>query len=261
MPQNRFGVLGHDLRARHDAVDGHGADHQGHDGVRRDAERQERDEGGLRAGVVGALRPRHALDRALAEAARILRELLLDRVGREGPEHRAVAGQDAQDAADGRAAQDRPGRSLQVLQARQQPADRLPDDVAHLGVVEVAQDLGDAEEAHGQRRRSRCRRTGTAPRRSCAPGRSRGRCRPSRAGCRAGSWRWPCRIEPRASTTAKTRPITISEKYSAGPKISASLVSGAPSAAMNTVATQPAKKEPIAAMPSATPARPCRAIW
>ena len=38
------------------------------------------------------------------------------------------------------------------------------------------------------------------------------------------------RMDPRASTTANTRPITISEKYSAGPKISASLVSGAPRA-------------------------------
>ena len=65
------------------------------------------------------------------------------------------------------------------------------------------------------------------------------------------------RIEPRASTTAKHRPITISEKYSAGPNSSASLVSGAPSAAMTSVATQPAKKEPSAAVPSATPARPC----
>ena len=69
------------------------------------------------------------------------------------------------------------------------------------------------------------------------------------------------RIEPRASTTAKTRPMTMSEKYSVGPKISASLVSGAPSAAMTRVATVPAKNEPMAAMPSATPARPWRAIW
>ena len=69
------------------------------------------------------------------------------------------------------------------------------------------------------------------------------------------------RIEPRASTTAKHRPITISEKYSAGPNSSASLVSGAPSAAMKTVATQPAKNEPSAAVPSAMPARPCLAIW
>ena len=38
-------------------------------------------------------------------------------------------------------------------------------------------------------------------------------------------------------------------------------VSGAASAAMTSVATQPAMNEPMAAMPSATPARPCLAIW
>ena len=67
--------------------------------------------------------------------------------------------------------------------------------------------------------------------------------------------------EPRASTTAKAKPSTISEKYSAGPKSSASLVSGTPSAATTTVETVPATNETIAAMPSATPARPWRAIW
>ena len=67
--------------------------------------------------------------------------------------------------------------------------------------------------------------------------------------------------EPFASTTAKIRPSTISEKYSAGPNSSAMLVSGAAAAAMITVATQPAKNEPIAAMASAGPARPCIAIW
>ena len=67
--------------------------------------------------------------------------------------------------------------------------------------------------------------------------------------------------EPLASTTAKIRPSTISEKYSAGPNASASLVSGAPSTAISTVATQPAKNEPIAAIASAGPARPCLAIW
>ena len=67
--------------------------------------------------------------------------------------------------------------------------------------------------------------------------------------------------EPLASTTANTRPSTISEKYSAGPNISATAVSGAPSAATSTVATEPAKNEPIAAIASAGPARPCFAIW
>ena len=67
--------------------------------------------------------------------------------------------------------------------------------------------------------------------------------------------------EPLASTTAKIRPSTISEKYSAGPNASASLVKGAPSTAISTVATQPAKNDPIAAIASAGPARPCLAIW
>src|SRR3954453_9902561 len=69
------------------------------------------------------------------------------------------------------------------------------------------------------------------------------------------------RIEPLASTTAKHKPSTISEKYSAGPNFSASAVSGTPSAATSTVEKQPAMNEPIAAIASAGPARPCLAIW
>ena len=37
--------------------------------------------------------------------------------------------------------------------------------------------------------------------------------------------------------------------------------SGGPNAAIRNVATVPAKNEPIAAVASAAPARPCRAIW
>ena len=66
--------------------------------------------------------------------------------------------------------------------------------------------------------------------------------------------------EPFASTTAKTRPSTISEKYSAGPNRSAAAVKGFPSAATRTVEKQPAMTEPIAAIASAGPARPWRAI-
>ena len=68
-------------------------------------------------------------------------------------------------------------------------------------------------------------------------------------------------IEPCASTVAVTRPRTISEKYSGELKRSAKIASGSPKAAMNTVPKQPATNEPIAAMPSAAPARPCFAIW
>ncbi len=63
----QFGLLGHHLRTGHDAVDGHRADHQRHHRVRRNAERQQRNERGLRGGVVGAFRRRDAFDRAPAE--------------------------------------------------------------------------------------------------------------------------------------------------------------------------------------------------
>ena len=66
--------------------------------------------------------------------------------------------------------------------------------------------------------------------------------------------------EPRASTMASPRPNTIKPKYSAGPNSSASLVSGAPIAAMTSVATVPAKNEAMAAIPNAIPAWPLRAM-
>ncbi len=66
--------------------------------------------------------------------------------------------------------------------------------------------------------------------------------------------------EPRASTIASPSPNTMRPKYSAGPNSKASLVSGAPMAAMTRVATEPAKKEASAAVPSATPAWPFFAV-
>ena len=67
--------------------------------------------------------------------------------------------------------------------------------------------------------------------------------------------------DPDASTTAPIKPKTMSEKYSAGPNLNATSASGAANAAKIKVATQPAKKEPIPAVKSATPPRPRRAIW
>ena len=64
-----------------------------------------------------------------------------------------------------------------------------------------------------------------------------------------------------AITTAPISPSTISEKYSAGPNRVAIAASGAASSAQIKVATVPAMKEPIAAIASAGPARPWRAIW
>ena len=68
-------------------------------------------------------------------------------------------------------------------------------------------------------------------------------------------------IEPWASATDETRPTTISEKYSAAPNLSAIAVSGGANRATRKVETVPAKNEPIAAVASAAPARPLRAIW
>ncbi|MNS70789.1 hypothetical protein D3C72_1041370 [compost metagenome] len=67
--------------------------------------------------------------------------------------------------------------------------------------------------------------------------------------------------EPDASTTAPIKPSAISEKYSAGPNANATSARGGANAAISTVATLPAKNDPMAARDSAAPALPLRAIW
>ena len=67
--------------------------------------------------------------------------------------------------------------------------------------------------------------------------------------------------EPEASTTAPIRPSVMRAKYSAGPNMKATSVSGAAKAARMRVPTQPAKNEPSPAAASAGPALPWRAIW
>jgi hypothetical protein len=67
-------------------------------------------------------------------------------------------------------------------------------------------------------------------------------------------------IDPWASAAANTSPRSISEKNSTGPNRRAMLVIGMARPATKTVATLPAKKEPMAEMPSAIPARPRLAI-
>ncbi len=62
------------------------------------------------------------------------------------------------------------------------------------------------------------------------------------------------------TTEAHTSAITISEKYSGEPNLSATDASGGPTSAISRVPTQPAKNEPIAAIASAGPALPCWAI-
>ena len=50
-------------------------------------------------------------------------------------------------------------------------------------------------------------------------------------------------------------------KYSVGPNSSATRTRGRASSMRRTTLAVPATKEPMAAMPSAGPARPWRAIW
>ncbi len=67
--------------------------------------------------------------------------------------------------------------------------------------------------------------------------------------------------EPCARITAAIRPSTSRLKYSTAVNCSARAASGRASSAITTVATVPAKKEEMAAMASASPALPWRAIW
>ena len=67
-------------------------------------------------------------------------------------------------------------------------------------------------------------------------------------------------IDPEASTTEAIRPSMSSEVYSAGPNWIAIAASGGANRARIAVAIVPAKNEAMAAVASASPARPCRAI-
>ena len=68
------------------------------------------------------------------------------------------------------------------------------------------------------------------------------------------------RTERPARPVTRDRPTSISAKNSGGPNFSARRVSGTASSTSPRVATMPPKNDPIAAIASAGPARPWRAI-
>ena len=68
-------------------------------------------------------------------------------------------------------------------------------------------------------------------------------------------------IERPASSTTSARPSDISAKYSGELNESANLAMGGATSIRPSTPTVPATNEAIAAMPSAGPARPFRAIW
>ena len=66
-------------------------------------------------------------------------------------------------------------------------------------------------------------------------------------------------LSPKADDTV-TKASTISAKYSRGPKVRASLTTVGATKASSSVAISPATKDPMAAVASAGPPRPARAI-
>ena len=164
----------------------------------------------------------NAFDGAAAELLRMLGYPFLERIGGEGGDHRAAAGQDADERADHRAARDRAGaESIRSLRVGIRPV-IFACRISRLSArqFEIADDLGEAEDAHGD--------VGEADAvgefrdvEGHAPG----------AGLEVGAdhrhqqagkiMAIALSTEPFASTTAKIRPSTISEKYSAGPNRSA----------------------------------------
>ncbi len=148
MPQNSAGCSVATFGPGHDALDDHRADHQRHHRIGRDAERQHRDERGLRAGIVGRFRPGDAGDGALAEfLGRVRRRAFRPcrRRRRPGWRRRRAGCRAAEPMTVPRTI----GAAMlpEVVAGRQQPAD-LPDQHRALVLVlEIAQDLGDAEHA------------------------------------------------------------------------------------------------------------------
>jgi hypothetical protein len=101
--------------------------------------------------VVGRFRTRHPLDRALAEAARILGQALLHGVGEKGRSHRSATGQQAQHEAQATAAHHRlPGRTP-VGHGGPQAANLLGQHRVLGDGLAVHQDLGHPEQADHHR--------------------------------------------------------------------------------------------------------------
>ena len=110
-PQKMSAMLADELRTGNDAVDDQRAQQQRHHGVAGNAEAHGRDEVALHRGMRRGLGARHALDRAVAEALRRLRYLLLGGVGDERGDGRPGARDQRAEAAEKRAADHRPERS------------------------------------------------------------------------------------------------------------------------------------------------------
>ena len=70
----------------------------------------------------------------------------------------------------------------------------------------------------------------------------------------------PFAAEPCTMNTVATKPSAITAKFSGGPNFSAADVRSGENKVRPTTLSVPAMNDPMAAMPRAAPARPCRAI-
>jgi hypothetical protein len=70
----------------------------------------------------------------------------------------------------------------------------------------------------------------------------------------------PLAADPCTMKIVATKPSAMTAKFSGGPNFSATDVSMGENSVRPATLMVPATKEPIAAIPSAAPARPCRAI-
>jgi len=112
------------LRSGGDTLDEQSAEDEREHRVGRQSQREQRDERGLRAGIVGRLGAGDALDGTATELLGVARPPLLGRVGGEGGDHAATAGQQAEEEADQAAAGNRSAGSPQVLTRGKHRGDR-----------------------------------------------------------------------------------------------------------------------------------------
>ena len=104
------------------------------------------------AALLAELWPGHALDRALAEPARILGDLLLQRIARKRGEHRPATRQNAEQRTQAGAAQNRAPGIVKILAAWPQIFELGAELRARQRrLLEVADDLDDAEQPDHQR--------------------------------------------------------------------------------------------------------------
>ena len=133
-------------------MDRHGAHHQGHHGVGRNAQRQQGDEGGLRARIVGRLRRCNTADIALAKRdfAGLGAQFLFQCIGSKCRQQSAATGQNAQRRTQESTAQHSRRHLLDVVLGGEQTRHLGREDFAvvfRLG--QIRDDLAVAEHAHG----------------------------------------------------------------------------------------------------------------